>query len=327
MVYLYGNGGESVDLTVRFPKGTITEWYPHAADVGPSYIRVANDDGSETNVSNLESMIRWRATILSKGESATTKLPVEKSDNHYFAARETDAALLMVSGPNQARYSEFEKFLFYRGIGNFSTPLIVTGEGAKITVSNTGTEPLKHLFVYTVRNGKGQFVPIEQLAPGEEKTIEFSAKSEPLKKLVTQISRDLIASLRKEGLYEPEARAMVKTWKSSWFEEEGTRVLYTLPEKWTEEILPITLDPQPRELVRVMVGRAELIRPDTEREIIGLLTEAKDQQRDVSREIGRLLKPYGRFGHPIYMRALSKVDPTYQTPELWKLYSMNPATK
>ena len=51
---------------------------------------------------------------------------------------------------------------------------------------------------------------------------------------------------------------MVKTWSDSWFSEDGLRVLYTLPRGWTEEILPVKITPAPQELVRVMVGRAEV---------------------------------------------------------------------
>src|SRR6185436_3971468 len=64
-------------------------------------------------------------------------------------------------------------------------------------------------------------------------------------------------------LYDKEAVAMLKTWKDSWF-EEGVRMLYLLPRGTTDAILPLTLDPAPDELVRVMVGRMEFITPERE---------------------------------------------------------------
>ena len=57
---------------------------------------------------------------------------------------------------------------------------------------------------------------------------------------------------------------MVNTWKDSWFAEDGVRVLYVLPRAWTDRTLPLKLDPAPRELVRVMVGRAEVLAPALE---------------------------------------------------------------
>jgi hypothetical protein len=70
-----------------------------------------------------------------------------------------------------------------------------------------------------------------------------------------------------QGLYPKEATAMVQTWKDQWFAEEGTRVLYLLPRDWTDRMLPLKISPQPDSIVRVMVGRAELISPSQEREL------------------------------------------------------------
>src|SRR5687768_4370340 len=65
-------------------------------------------------------------------------------------------------------------------------------------------------------------------------------------------------ALVSEGLYEREATAMVKTWEDSWFGEQGLRVLYVLPRAWTDRTLPLSIEPKPKEIVRVMVGRAEM---------------------------------------------------------------------
>ena len=45
-------------------------------------------------------------------------------------------------------------------------------------------------------------------------------------------------SMVDEGLYEKEARAMVATWKGSWLDEPGTRVLYLLPRRQTMRCYP-----------------------------------------------------------------------------------------
>src|SRR6266496_740837 len=36
VIYFYSNHERTVDVTVRFPQGLITEWYPQAHDIGPS---------------------------------------------------------------------------------------------------------------------------------------------------------------------------------------------------------------------------------------------------------------------------------------------------
>ena len=43
-------------------------------------------------------------------------------------------------------------------------------------------------------------------------------------------------------------------------------MLYLLPRAWTDRTLPLQVSPQPDSVVRVMVGRAELITPSVERE-------------------------------------------------------------
>jgi hypothetical protein len=47
--------------------------------------------------------------------------------------------------------------------------------------------------------------------------------------------------------------------------------IHTLPRPWTDGVLPLQIKPAPRETTRVMVARAELITPDTERTLQELL--------------------------------------------------------
>jgi hypothetical protein len=75
-------------------------------------------------------------------------------------------------------------------------------------------------------------------------------------------------ALEKEGLYTREAAAMVQTWRDTWFDEQGLRVLYVLPRTWTDRTLPLSVAPTPHDIVRVMVGRAEIITPRQEWEVL-----------------------------------------------------------
>lgn len=104
---------------------------------------------------------------------------------------------------------------------------------------------------------------------------------------------------------------MVNTWKDSWFAEEGERVLYLLPRAWTDETLPITIAPQPKSLVRIMVGRAEIITPQTQRELTDTLTKAAAGDAAAHREAIRELTKLGRFAEPALQLAnvQSKTNP------------------
>jgi hypothetical protein len=109
--------------------------------------------------------------------------------------------------------------------------------------------------------------------------------------------------LTAHGLYEREAEAMLNTWRDSWF-EEGLRVFYLMPRRTTDAILPITIDPPPAELVRVMVGRTELITPETEQNVSELVSKLDDPSQSVREAARQELDRYGRFTEPILKQVL-----------------------
>jgi hypothetical protein len=119
----------------------------------------------------------------------------------------------------------------------------------------------------------------------------------------------MVSALVSAGLFEPEAAAMVKTWRDSWFTEEGTRVLYVLPRSWTDDILPLALSPRPDRLVRVMVGRAEIITPGVQAALRDALTRAENGDVAARRQAGRTLQKLGRFAGPALGLALGR-EPT-----------------
>src|SRR5436309_9967014 len=98
---------------------------------------------------------------------------------------------------------------------------------------------------------------------------------------------------------------MVNTWRDSWFTEDGVRVIYMLPRPWTDEILPLTLTPQPKELTRVMVGRAEVITTQVETHLFQLLSAAQAGDKQAQSQAISELKLLGRFSDPALALAMS----------------------
>jgi hypothetical protein len=140
--------------------------------------------------------------------------------------------------------------------------------------------------------------------------IQHNWQSSPLPQFQTNIAARVEEALVSEGLFPDEARAMVNTWKDSWFTEEGVRVLYILPRSWTDETLPLTLNPQPDKLVRVMVGRAEIITPDTEMNLFQSLTKAQNGDANARQQSLAQLKLLGRFAEPALQLANRHVNQT-----------------
>ena len=113
-------------------------------------------------------------------------------------------------------------------------------------------------------------------------------------------------ALVSEGLFPREATAMVNTWKDSWFSEDGLRVLYTLPRPWTDRTLPISIKPGPSNLVRVMVGRAEILSPGLEQRLTDSLTKASQGDNQARAEAQAQLQKLGRFAEPAMVLATQR---------------------
>lgn len=334
VIYFYSDENRSVDVSVRFPQGLITEWYPQANQIGPAVVPVppmlarldsyAHNAGVKPQFSLAsllpgpvfaDSRIRWQLEILAGKDAANqaTSLPLDHSGSHYFAARETAANFISVKSllaTNPA--PEHEKFLFYRGAGSFATPLRVTmNERNEITAVNTGIEPIEHLFILSLKNGKGELAVSEKLSPGKDRTFSIDPGKGFLSQeaLTKQTAETMAAALEAEGLYRKEAVAMVNTWKDSWFAEDGVRVLYLLPRAWTDRTLPINLNPEPGELVRVMVGRAEVLTPGLEHQLVAELTKAKSGDDEARSTLTADLKKLGRFAEPALRLAVAGQSP------------------
>jgi hypothetical protein len=150
----------------------------------------------------------------------------------------------------------------------------------------------------------------------------------PLPQFRDEIGSQMQTALASEGLFADEAKAIVDTWKDSWFTENGTRILYLLPRPWTDEILPITINPPPNELTRVMVGRAEIITPESESHFLQTLVNAQSGDSKARLEAGIEFKNFGRFAEPALQLSLGHTTQTnlanfayhllYPTPSLFE---------
>lgn len=339
VIYFYSDRKASVDVDVRFPHGTITEWYPQAPRVGPSMI-----PGPQTvtkfesilqrcglsSLLRLDSFVRSRdvtnseiewshVQVIPPSAKAAQSPRMEGSGSHYYAARATDSDLLSVDSHSGSEPGpEYEKFLFYRGAGSFATPLQVKlDDRDNVTLINTGTNSLRHLFILKIGKGAGHFTRVDQLQPGQSQTIptDSGTTDAATAKLGDQWGTQMAEGLVAEGLYPAEARAMVNTWRDSWFAEDGMRVLYVLPRAWTDTTLPMRIKPAPHELVRVMVGRAEVLTPETENELAALGARAVRGDAEALNDFRSSLRRLGRFAEPALRRCLAIMAAS----EEWKM--------
>lgn len=286
VLYFYAARETTVSVSVNFMRGLISEWYPQARSAL---------HGSENSYVDWGRIKVLPDTVL---PDATTSLPVEARPSHYYAARETDSSLVRVCGGQK---QEVEKFLFYRGVGNFDLPLKVKLDGDRLTLNNMGRDPIASLIVFENRNG------LIGYRVGELRDGKLVVERPALDQTQDAVEGQLVTLLTKEGLYEREAQAMVATWRDSWF-EEGLRVFYVVPRALTDKTLPLRIDPQPTELVRVLVGRTEVITPEMEQAIQKQLEPLDTASPDLHSIMMQVIRTHGRFAEPVLKEMLEKTD-------------------
>jgi hypothetical protein len=327
VIYFYTDEPQTVDVSVKFPQGLITEWFPQANKIGPSALVAQSAPRVDFSVldcstptvmqvcSTIDGSLKESGATWSQVKLLPLKnqpqLPIDQSGSHYFEARETDANILQVNTLSTRSWEpEVEKFLFYRGVGNFTAPLHVTMDAnSQVTLSNTGSEQLSDLFLVTLENNAGKFIRVSSLQPGEERTLNLSSTGTcaPEKEVSSQLRESMAEALTKQGLFQREATAMVKTWADSWFAEDGVRVLYLLPRAWTDRTLPLAFQPAPRNMVRVMVGRAEILSPAREKSLSNSFVQAQRGDAQARESATEELKRLGRFAEPALQLATKDV--------------------
>jgi hypothetical protein len=273
VIYFYADRDVRASVKVDFPRGCFSEWYPLARITGQT--------------------INWNGFVAQPG--AKERFPADQSRSHYYPARETDAAPLSIGDEQRV---EQEKFLFYRGIGNFDLPLSVRMKDDQVIVSSAWPYEIAKVILFENREG-GSGWRIHGPINGEA-TIARPTLGQPLESLLREFEKTLV----EQGLYEKEAAAMVKTWRDSW-SEEGLRVFYVLPRRATDAILPITINPQPSELARVFVGRAEIITPEMEREIRAAAQLFGENSPEARAAAINRVRRYGRFADPVLREAMN----------------------
>jgi hypothetical protein len=275
VIYFYSRPERDVTVRVRFPRGWMTEWYPHALVSQPYVTSRTVRDAAHTSV------IEWKNVKVAA--SVGTSFPSGDGESHYYAARRTEATPLRAG-------QQVEKFLFYRGVGDFDVPLTaVARTDGGVRVANLGSAPFPAVILFERRGDKLGYRIQRDMAG------EVSLDAPALTGNLDTLRADLQRTLVKAGLFDREAAAMVDTWRDSWF-EEGTRMFYIVPRRTVDAVLPLEITPAPDNLARVFVGRMEVITPAT--------MSAVD--RAIRGNDATVLARYARFLGPVTERLLAK---------------------
>lgn len=265
VVYFYSAQSLTASVHVELPSGLITEWYPQAATKGilPPGLTYGNGGNIDWN----------RVEIL---PGAPEDFPNAGDRSHYYAARETDSAPLRVG-------DQTEKVLFYRGIADFSVPVLPSFlPDGKLQIVTDGGRSIAAAILFENQGGRVGYRVIRDLRD--------KALLDPpdLTASIDSVHQELAEALIAAGLYPKEAAAMLETWRDSWF-EEGMRVFYVVPRATVDAVLPIHIAPAPERLERVFVGRVEVLSPATARTVAAALASGDTETLARCR---RFLRPW-----------------------------------
>lgn len=332
VIYFYSRKRWDLALRVDFPHGRITHWFPRASSIDgrdglaelPGVVALAA--GSALAGGSIAWGEKHDLTILAAGEPAEF-LPVREGDAWRFA-RDVGANALAVrnltavagpEGPWPAHQPE--RFLFYRGLGDFALPLAVhvvwerhhesCCQVSLRLVNSRPDEPLTRLFLICVSAGEAGFRELpDLLSELDLGPVELALA--PIEETSRELVERVTARLATTGLYSDEARAMARTWAASWFRDPGMRILCVLPRQLVDRELPMSItvhaqpsesgvedDLGPDEIVRTFVARTEILTPERERELVLVLADFAAGDERARQQI----ESWGRLAIPYLMRA------------------------
>ena len=278
VIYFYSPREVTVSARVAFSKGLITEWYPHADRVQPE--GAVHDP--RLSRSPVDGRIAWNNVTVSPNLDG--QFPREVESSRYYAARETSSSPIRVK---TSAGEQQEKFLFYRGVSASALPLsAVLNSDGKLVVKSLSEDEIPAAILFERRGERVGYRFTRALT--NDTTMDPPVLTGNIDALYGDLEEILVA----QGLYRDEAHAMVETWKDSWF-EEGSRLIYIVPRRFIDNVVPLTIDPEPGQILRVFVGRLEIVTSTT----------LKAARTAVARNDEATLNKYSRFLEPILQLA------------------------
>lgn len=272
VLYFYADKAMDAIVDVKFKNGIINQWYPNRI----SGLEISNNTIIDLAIPR-EGHCQWNINILEP--NATAKLIDDWNivTHEYAAPRWTNSNYIKGQG------EEYEKFIFYRGLANFETPLrLEFNQYDNLVIHNQFNTTLSYVLVYDNSPDRQPTIWWSgSMKANEKKVIANPVKDSEFNDVNNEMYR-FRDELVKSGLNQAEADAMLNTWFDGYFVDitdvEGLRVFWITPESYINEMLPLTIAPAPSSIKRVFIGRSEILKKDFESEL-GKLSDDEIQTR------------------------------------------------
>jgi hypothetical protein len=236
LIYFHGAPATGVDLVVNFKSGRASWVFPCGDTPDPV-------------------TVEWKGLSLGTVNTHPIQDPGSSPAFQWIHQARAPKAL-WVNGAKQS-----ERFAFYDGTLKGTTPIEVRVRGDRITLTNKMDTPLHDVLV--VRR-VGEKATTIWLADGG-KGLPVDGSVEILLPDLTAIPDDfaggmtgaLAERLKGAGLHQDEASATAEMFETEFFGRDGLRVIARMPQRAYDDLLPLTMTPEPAKLVRV--GLIEMI--------------------------------------------------------------------
>jgi hypothetical protein len=273
VIYFHSDSAFRAKVKIGFEGGTISQWFPDRSggeilpepppSADPEKSPVPADLWKIDFAKPYRGGIEWDVNVLSPQDSKSAMTFKPRDSVNWLRARVPEANVVRTDS------GETENYLFYRGVGHFTPGLLTTvsaDDMLHLTNQTGGDIP----FYLVFEQGQGGEISWSAgkngLKSGQSVNLPKDKLTPAAKGFPAAIYQSMKSGLVASGLLESEADAMVQTWWTSYFETPGLRVFWVLPSAKVDKILPLSVSPRPEKIVRVLVGRSEVLRPVEENE-------------------------------------------------------------
>ena len=299
-----------MQVEVIFPTGIWTQWYPQATTVAPGIVQA----GSPSRTRN--GSISWDVVVRPPNMKQRHAAGDERRSAVELRPRRGLACVTTLKPESCTRSRN----------GNSSSS---TADSAKRhcpsmrVMEQTGESRRRRprqraaARLHPARRERAWRVflrPFVGPANASTQPVPSMVAARPLDAFVTQVSTDVASRLMRAGCMRRKRCAMVNTWASSYFKTDGVRLLFVMPQSWTDRYIPMRITPEPEELVRVMVGRVELLDRARELRAEKAISALASPDASVREQAFDTLRDGGRYVEPIVRRTLrTTTDEQVQT--------------
>ncbi len=334
VTYFYSDAPLTAHVDVSFPRGVFTQWYPAVVAYFPWVLAGKGDPVFDKSFPFSSPECRTDNGALKNGQldwgdvdvlarDAVPTLPDASLDQYTWSyARAVASNPVRVigepdatssSGPHPSGAQE-ERFLFYRGLGDFPLDVKITAaagptgdDGGLVLTNGDAANAIGAVFVLRVEADHAAFKVLPAgLVPSGSLAEVAPPATQPIDAYAQDLAKAMVTELDKAGLYHDESVAMVKTWARQWFRTPGVRVLYLAPRPWTDAQIPLTISPAPQQMVRVMMIRVEAItRVQEQADLVAAHNLDGDASAQASGEA--YFAALGRFAEPRLRRAMAQM--------------------